>query len=242
MIKDSFIPDSVKRAHISESLRTWQIVTIFLLVVIGMLSVALVVLMPLKETETHFVQFTTSDDVYFRTVSQSDMTKKQRHMLERKYLRQYVSYSETRDTVEEMGERFKTVRAMSSSEVFDQFKKRFDKQKDKMDDVTREVLIISDTRLGDDVHQIEFKTIDRKPVNDGTDRNYVDENLWFATIRYTTKQVKVNDDVAMRNPLNIKIQSYQITSRDKEAQEKTNNKQNKIFNDEKPTQKKGDEK
>lgn len=205
---------SLLYAGIANSLRTWQIFVMILLIVNIMQVTVISTLFPLKETKPVFVQFSTSDDVYFKTIPQDRMTATQEEFLIRNFLTKYVHDREARDDMELILARAAFVKDMSSKGVYESLIKDFSKQQETMQDVTREVHVISDSpislkRQGDTsmgVHQVEWLATDRKG-------EYYTKTSFVATIHYTYEFKEVNETQAMLNPFNIKIVKYQLSKK-----------------------------
>lgn len=213
-------------AALAESKTLWQMFSLGMtgLWVLTVFWMMFVVTPKLNKTEPIFVKFTTSDDVFFETIPVRGITKTQEEFLIKSFLREYVDYAETYDHDDLVYFRAEKLVALSSPNIVAYHKDKFQKSKEIFKEYTREVSIISDSTLelirdndkNFGIHQVEFRTIDRKK---GTD--FVEKKNWLATLKYEYVIGDVNESEATLNPLNIKVYDYQINVRDV-AEEPTN--------------------
>ena len=190
--------------QMADAVRTWQIIAIFLAICLIVSIVANMLLVPLKETKVKYVEFSSSADNFF-TVYPSNMPSETKTLLIRKALRNYVWNRTRKDSITEVS-RFAQVKAMSAPEVFEEFKNEYHKTIDALKDIDRDVEVISDSPIDDNIHQIEFKTIDNKAGD-------IKVNSYMATIRYGLQKQLTNDDMALNNPFGVIVVKYSISKR-----------------------------
>jgi len=190
--------------QMADSLRTWQVIAIFLAICLIISIVANMLLVPLKETKIKYVEFSNSADNFF-TVYPSNMPSETKTLLIRKALRNYVWNRTRKDSITEVN-RFSQVKAMSTPEVFDEFKNEYHKAQEALKEIDRDVEVISDSPIDDNIHQIEFKTIDKKDAD-------IKVNSYMATIRYSLQKQFTNDDMALNNPFGVIVVKYSISKR-----------------------------
>lgn len=213
-------------AALAESKILWQWSTIgsILLNIILLFWVIGFVTPKLNKVEPIFIQFSTSEDVYFKQLPMRNLTGKQEMDVITHFLRQYVDYAETFDHEDLVYFRVPTIIEMSSPEIEQFQKEKYQKSKTNLADFIRRVHIISDSSIehveenkgGYGIHQIEFRTTTRKK-----NTNFYEKQNWIATIKYTYAVREVNKTQAQINPLGIQIYDYQISERmiDNEAEE-----------------------
>lgn len=207
MNKTQETPEAFKHLHKGMMARTLQILLVASWAIILILIGAIVLMLPLKKTETIFVEFTSSKDTFFRTVPLNQMNRSQEEFLIRGMLRNYVINRETRDTEAAMIERMRPVKEMSSPQIFEKIKKDYLATREVMKDFNRQIYIVSDSPISKGIHQIEYRTVD-------TQGEYEVKNLWIATIHYTYDIREINEDQALINPLNLKVTKFNIAKRE----------------------------
>lgn len=203
-VKEKAEQTSLNYRNHAQSVRTWMFFAMFEGIIIVTLAAAIIVMMPLKETQVRFIEFTNSNDNFF-TVHPSNMPQETMTMLIRKQLRKYVYNRERKDNItEEM--RFREVKAMSSDAVFKQFRDMYMSSQKSLEGVDRDIDIISDTDLGNNIHQIEFRTMD---VKDGM----IKRTSYLATLHYEVLPHVMNESTALANPMGIRVLKYSISRR-----------------------------
>jgi type IV secretory pathway component VirB8 len=199
-------PSGLLYMRLAESVRLWQIISVVLIGIITLQAIALTSLFPLKQTKFKYIEFVGSGDVYYRILPTTDLTADQKTILVRKALRKYVYDRNFKDDITEKI-RVKNVRAMSDDSVWDDFKEQFSLMLKQMDKTTRDVEIISDSIIDKNIHQVEFRAVDRK-------NNLLAERNFIATIRYEiVPNPIVNSETGILNPLGIKVTGYNISER-----------------------------
>lgn len=205
-------PKGLAHMRFAESIRVWQILSLILIFIVSVLSVAIAYMMPLKQTEYRYVEFLNSGDVYYRVLPSAHMSTDQKVLFLRKALRKYVYDRNLKDDVTERI-RAQNIKAKSNDAVWNDFKTQFASMISSMEDVKRDVEIISDSFIDDNIHQIEFRTIDRKD-------SYFKVRNFFATIKFEIdKDRMVNKDNELINPLGVVVTSYKVSERKVKDQE-----------------------
>jgi len=205
-------PTGLFHMRLAESVRIWQVLTLVLIFIISVLSVAIAYMLPLKQTEYRYVEFLNSSDVYYRVLPSAHLSTDQKLLFLRKALRKYVYDRNLKDDLTERL-RAQSVKAMSSDEVWNSFKGQFAEMIRSMEDIHRDVEIISDIKVQDDIYQVEFRTIDKKD-------SYFRVRNFVANMKFTIdKAYMVNKDNELVNPLGIKIVSYNVSERNIKDQE-----------------------
>jgi len=199
-------PSGLLYMRLAESVRLWQIIAVVLIGIITLQAIALSSLFPLKQTKFKYIEFIGSGDVYYKILPSTDLTADQKTILLRKALRKYVYDRNLKDDITEKV-RVKNVRAMSDDGVWDGFKEQFSRMLKQMDKTCRDVEIISDSIIDDNIHQVEFRAVDTK-------NNLIAERNFIATIRYEiVPNPIVNSETDILNPLGIKVTGYNISER-----------------------------
>jgi len=198
-------PDGIMYSlRLARAAERFFVISLVLLVIVFVEAVAIVIMLPLKTTEVKYVEFTRSQDNSF-VVYPSKLPKETATLLIRKALRDYIFLRNRRDWITD-AERTAKMYAMSSDLVKVQFYKEMEVVKREMKDVDRDIEIISDSSLGQGVHQIEFETKDSKG-------DYAVKKLWLATIKYSIKPREVNGGNELVNPLGIFVEQYSVSER-----------------------------
>lgn len=192
--------------RLGEAIRLWQIVAGIAIVLVVLQSVTIFTILPLKETTVKYVEFNSSEDVYYRMIPSSELTPDQKKTLVRKALRKYVYDRNLKDDLTEKV-RVRDIRVMSNKAVWEEFKRQFTIMIENMDDVRRNVQIVSDSQIAEGVHQIEFRTEDERGLETKV-REYV------ATIGYELNEAMLsNVEEDHFNPLGIVIKKYNVSER-----------------------------
>ena len=192
--------------RLGEAIRLWQIVAGIAIVLVVLQSVTIFTILPLKETTVKYVEFNSSEDVYYRMIPSSELTPDQKKTLVRKALRKYVYDRNLKDDLTEKV-RVRDIRVMSNKAVWEEFKRQFTIMIENMDDVRRNVQIVSDSQIAEGVHQIEFRTEDERGLETKV-REYV------ATIGYDLNEAMLsNVEEDHFNPLGIVIKKYNVSER-----------------------------
>jgi type IV secretory pathway component VirB8 len=161
--------------------------------------VAIVIILPLKETKVQYVAFSDSANVSFRVIP-TPLTKDQKVLLLRQALREYVTNRSAIDFATE-AHRFRRVVAMSNNDVEEELRDDWKRIEKDASFSRRDVKIISDIPIGRGVHQVEFKTTDKFQ-----EQKY--ENSWVVTISYKFMKQVVKEDNELLNPLGIVVTKY----------------------------------
>ena len=192
--------------RMAESVRLWQILCLFFVAIITVQMITIATLFPLKETRFRYVEFLNSNDVYYRIMPTADLSADQKELLVRKAIRKYVFDRNVKDDITEK-QRAKIIRTMSDDAVWAQFKHQFSRMINTMDDVKRDIEIISDSIIDRGIHQVEFRAIDVGDRNTRV-RNYI------ATLKYRIEpNPLVDTETDLLNPLGIKVLGYNVSER-----------------------------
>lgn len=211
-------------AALAESKILWQWVSLIMIVVniVIVFWVISYITPKLNKVEPIFVQFSTSEDVYFEQIPMRTLTKDQETFLLKRFLRQYVDYAETLDHEDLSYFRAQNIIAMSDPLIVQFQQDKYQKAKNNFEEFIREIDIVSDSSIefipvgsgGRGIHQIEFRATTKKK---GT--NYQDKRNFVATLKYRYSVDEVNETTALLNPMGIKITDYQISERKIEGDE-----------------------
>ncbi len=166
-------------------------------------------LFPLKEKIPVVVEFSTSDN-NFVVVQSGKENITSNFLLVRMFLKEYVVNREKVDKITE-DQRYLKIYTMSAGRVFDDFKKVYGNPETGLfyvDKFKRSIMIISDSRIARDIHQIEFNTIDKYD-----DERKATVSEWVTTLRYKFVKQKVSYEKAELNPLGLLITEYSTTKR-----------------------------
>lgn len=174
------------------------------------LCILIAVLLPLKEKEIVVVEFKNGTNNVV-VLEKADKNLQANDKLLSSMLRIYVSDRESVDKITEASIRYPRVRDMSSNEVWMQFHSVYGNaevgpffQKG----LKRAIQIITDAKLADGIHQIEFQRTDQI---DGQPGEAVSK--WVATIRYVFVDRKVTEAEALRNPMGLIVTEYSVKAR-----------------------------
>ncbi|MBT4989371.1 MAG: hypothetical protein HOM96_02385 [Rickettsiales bacterium] len=179
----------------------WQLFCLMQIGIIGILVIAIMLMMPLKEKEVQYVAFSKADDIVF-SVIETPLKKNQKLLLLRQALRNYVYNRHTFYNDKSLEyPRFKKVVAMSTDSITREFKVEYERILKESSFNKREIQIIRDIPIGTGSHQIEFKTVD-------TYQGKEYENFWVVNIVYEFKKFRVRADNELLNPLGIVVTNY----------------------------------
>jgi len=203
----------LSQATLKEAKR-WQLMSMFLIIIILLLISAIVTILPLKETRIKYVEFAKAGSYHFKII-ESPLRKEQKLLLIRQTLRDYVlnriSYT---GNVRIDTPSVQKVVAMSSVKVINQFRHVYERIDQETSIQRREVEIISDIPLSKNVHQVHYRTIDYHDK-----KTY--ESQWVATISYQFSKQIVNSQNELLNPLGIVVDGF-IEAKKKLTQEDLN--------------------
>jgi len=162
---------------------------------------AIVTILPLKETKVEYVAFANSEDVMFRVLP-APLNKEQKLLLVRQLLREYVYNRVHIDNLTERN-RFAKVVAMSAKSVVVDFKKEYERIEQESSFTRRDVKIIADWVVDEakNVHQIEFETTDHY-------KGQTYKNSWVVTLKYQFKKSVVKKSNELLNPLGLTVDHY----------------------------------
>lgn len=194
--------------------KRWQLMSIFLIIIILLLISAIITILPLKETKIKYVEFAKAGSYHFKII-ESPLSKEQKLLLIRQILRDYVvnriSYT---GNVRIDTPSVQKVVAMSSKKVTDQFRYVYERIDKETSIQRRQVEIISDIPLSRNVHQVQYRTIDYHDK-----KTY--ESQWVATIAYDFSKQIVNSQNELLNPMGIVVEEF-IEAKKKLTQEDLN--------------------
>ena len=189
----------------ANTVRAWQYFAGGEAIIIVLLVFAIVTMLPLKEVEVKYVEFSRSNDNYFEVLP-SNIPKTTAQAMVRSQLRNYVYNRERRDGATEV-ERFRRVQAMSDQSVFAAFRDMYNKTKDNFEGIQRNIEIVSDSEISPGIHQVEYIAED---VKDGMGR----ERSYFAIVTYEVLPHVVNEEGALLNPMGLNVTKYVISQRE----------------------------
>lgn len=178
------------------------------------LGTAIVLMTPLKRVEPYFIPITEhGKNHYYDIVSVKSLKRAALFEITRDYLKRYVVDRHTINGASEfIG--FKRIKAQSNSDVFQKMKGEYDRFKEAMPNVTREIEIINDLQLEPYHHQVTFKTIDKDENGKKAERE------WMVNIRYQLAgfnapsiKIPVEEINENPNPLGLKVIAYTWTKR-----------------------------
>lgn len=203
-IKPDEIPTSLAWQLVLEQVIRWRWIAFLSLALAACLATAIVIILPLKETEIRYVEFRGDQERSF-TVYPSNLPKEQRELLIRKSLRQYVI---DRHTVEPVAlrERVTRLKSMTTAKAFGYAKRQYQKVVERLGEGRREIEIVTDFPINEESHQVEFIARDRSAAGD-----LIAEQSWIAQIRYQTDMNQTNSEQQLDNPLGILVSYYTLT-------------------------------
>lgn len=179
----------------------WRAMSFMLAAVSLLLLVTIVIILPLKQTDVKYVEFSESGKVSFKVLP-ATLDKQQKVLLVRQMLREYVVKRITYTGNPQIDyPPIQQVIAMSSREVTNAFEEVYRRIHSESTIERREVSIISDIPLSKNVHQVQYKTIDYFQGS-----KY--ENQWTATINYKFEKQIVKEDNSFLNPLGIVVTDF----------------------------------
>lgn len=187
--------------------RRWVIVSLSM-VCISLAAVGTTLVVLTKwDPEVKYVEFSHSRDNFFRVLP-SNMPQDQLGLLVRKTLRNYVYNREFIDHITE-NSRFHQVVKTSNQQVAQLFEASLVQRKNSFADKIRDVHIISDIPVDKHIHQVEFKTIDKRI---GEEQEYT--NYWVANIQYfILGNQNTTEEDALLNPFGVYVTKYNLAKR-----------------------------
>lgn len=173
------------------------------------LSVSLVLLFPLKTIEYVMYEFSSSGQTFYRIDSAQKLINRKTALI-RHAMREYVTDKESVNHLTE-AHRFVRVANMSTIQVFETFKRRYQSSAKSFEDKKRKITIELDTPFANDwaqqVHIVDFSAVD-SDQHGNTIKSY-----WQTTISYTFNKQKVRLEDLIHNPLGLEVISYSINKR-----------------------------
>jgi type IV secretory pathway component VirB8 len=204
--KQQFNPKiSLAYLEMCNHLRFFQIfsivVTICLFIVLGLLGLELVS----SDKQVHYVAFSGSDDVHFKVLP-APLSKSQGKLLLRQQLRDYVYNRAYIDNFTEKA-RFRKVYSMNTAEENEKFREEFDRIKSESSFERRDVKVVADNSISNNIHQIELETIDHFQG-----KKY--KNYWTVLIKHELRKQQVSLTNEHLNPFGLTVTEYQIRKKD----------------------------
>lgn len=184
-------------------------VVVALSVVVVVLAIAFTFLFPLKTVEYVMYEFRSSGQTFYRIDNAQKLISRKSALI-RYALREYVVNKEAINHKTET-DRFVRTSNMSTIQVFNQFKQRYQESQIFFKDKKRSITIELDTPFANSweqqVHIIDFSTVDEDNKGNKV-RKY-----WQVTMSYIFNQQKVRLDDLVHNPLGLEVVSYSINKR-----------------------------
>ncbi len=172
-------------------------------------------LFPLKEIETRYVEFSSSDN-NFVTIATAGRKIQSNENLISLMLKKYVLDREKVNHIDEE-ERYKYVYALSSSEVSKRFKLFYGGEAALVhkDWINREIVLGPITKIADKIIIIDFETVDTnyKDKKHEGDNYQPRKRQWQATIKYAFTSQTVKEEDKELNPIGIFVTRYQASER-----------------------------
>lgn len=178
--------------------------SVFVNVILG---IAVITVTKISEPEIRYVEFSNSRDNFYKVYTEDEIRPESKTGMKliRSAIREYVYNRHKKDHIADEA-RGKQVVAMSTSEVIAGYTKEYLRNVKTLDNVERDIKIISDSILDKGIHQVEFETIDNK------DGQKVVQS-WNANIKYEFHDSIVNAEDELVNPLNLYVSGYSISKR-----------------------------
>lgn len=181
-------------------------------VCIVILALAIAVMLPLKEKDPVYVEFSSGGNNFVR-ITKAGENISSNALLVTYFLRKYVIDRETVDKTTEQV-RYARIAASSAPELYKRFQSVYGDEKKGLyykEGFKRAVTIVRDDALGVGIHQIEIKTAD----TDGDNRENIKRGEWVITMRYSFAEQKIGFDERLNNPIGLLVTEYTITARKK---------------------------
>jgi type IV secretory pathway component VirB8 len=215
--KEKPAPDIILGLAFDKAMKQNRLLTLLNVTLIGLtaiLGIAVITILPLKETTPYFVPISKEGKhLYYDIIPADRLGRNALYEITRDYLKRYVINRHTVNNVSEFIA-FKRIKAQSSQEVFAQLKAEYDRFKEAMPDVTRDIEIINDLQLEPYHHQVTFKTIDTDEAGKTAEREWM-VNIRYRLAGFNAPAIKINakeiDDNP--NPLGLKVIGYTWTKR-----------------------------
>jgi type IV secretory pathway component VirB8 len=188
--------------------RRYMVISALLLVTVICLAIAIMAMLPLKETEIRYIEFTTSRDNFFK-VYPANLSVTQRQLFIRKAIRRYIRDLNIVDHMTE-AKRFREIGVMTTESLFNAQKKTFKAVYEGLRDTgKREVSIIYDQALEGNIHEIEFETTDIYKQEKSV-------QYWIAKVHYEIpRNRELSSEEALMNPLGLVIKAYHVTKKER---------------------------
>ncbi len=176
-----------------------------------LLTIAIIIITPLKTIEPVYVEFSSSGNNFVR-IAKANENIQNNDLLLSYFLRRYVIDRETVDkTTEQL--RYERVGAYSTEELHAKFKRIYGNKETSLyykKGFKRAVTIIRDNKLAKGIHQIEIETTDTDQYNNVKKAN------WIITIKCEfAGQKNIAFDERLLNPAGLLVKEYTITARKK---------------------------
>ncbi|MBW1615595.1 MAG: hypothetical protein JRJ49_03480 [Deltaproteobacteria bacterium] len=191
-----------------------MIIAISEAVCILLLSIAIIVITPLKTIEPIYVEFSSSGNNFVK-IAKANENIQNNDLLLSYFLRRYVIDRETVDKTTEPI-RYQRIGASSTKDLYAQFQAIYGNKETSLyykKGFKRAVAIIRDNKLAKGIHQIEIETTDTDQFNN------IKKADWIITIKYKfVEQKNIAFDDRLLNPAGLLIKEYTITARKKSSQ------------------------
>ncbi|MBN9542904.1 MAG: type IV secretion system protein [Alphaproteobacteria bacterium] len=184
------------------------------LLVIGVLCISLYTIT--KPPEVVYVELNSDKQTFVKILPKAhDMIPTENDQLVRSFLRGYVQSRHEVNFIDDQ-KNVQLFLALSDEKIIEIAKKEFNEFREENKGVTRSIDILDDFAITDslsqnnNIHQVNFKTIDRKDGKEAI-------RYWTAKIRYSfTNERKYAVTESYLNPMKILVSEYSI-SRKKEG-------------------------
>ena len=202
----------IKVVWVSKVLMAIAIIAVILMFVSVGYTISL---FPLKEIETKYVEFSTSDN-NFVTIATANEDIQSNDNLISLMLKKYVLDREKVNHIDET-ERYKYVYALSNNDVSARFKLFYGGEKALVhkEHIVRDIVLGPITRIAKKIIIIDFETVDtnyNEKKRNG--KNYKpSKRQWQATIKYAFSSQKVKEEEKELNPIGIFVSRYQASER-----------------------------
>jgi type IV secretory pathway component VirB8 len=211
--KQQFNPKlSLAYLEMLNHLRFFQIFSIIVTICLFVALILLGLQLLTSDKQVHYVAFSSSDDVHFRVLP-APLNKRQGLLLLRQQLRDYVYNRAYIDNFTEKT-RFKKVYSMNTASENERFKEEFNRIKSESSFERRDVKIVADSSISNNIHQIELETIDHFQG-----KKY--KNYWTVLIKHEQRKQKVSVSNEHLNPFGLTVTEYQISKKDITYNEET---------------------
>lgn len=195
---------------LNKSYKLLMIFAVFGWFLVISLVVSIILILPLKEKEYVYIEFSSSGNNFVR-IARAEKPIKTNETLIRAVLRNYIINRETIDKITE-SQRYKKIFAMSTDDVWNEFKKIGNSKESLFHKagVRRTIIVRRDSPISSNIHQIEITTIDTQDNGNKIEKL---ESEWVVTIEYDFFAQDVSDEMMLFNPTGLFIKKYNMSER-----------------------------